>query len=210
MTNPTRPGLDLWLDTVGPALQVAFSHEEAVLWQHLDLEVSENRRASATLHDVVAQGLQILGHRLADVCRVGLHYGPGSFTGVRTSTVMAKTLAHYRPGCVLMAFDGFVLASDPEARAPQRIALPALRESAYVATLQWTPPTYITVEAPFWTPQPPAGLVFSALPENRVARMHALWRRFSETVFAVPWRQLEPLYIQSPNITPRKPKDATS
>ena len=81
----------LAIDTSGPVCGVAILNDHGVCY---DCAVNNKLTHSANLMPMVDQALNAAGMTMADMNRIAVVTGPGSFTGVRIGVSTAKGLAH--------------------------------------------------------------------------------------------------------------------
>lgn len=81
----------LAIDTSGPVCGVAILTDHGVCY---DCAVNNTLTHSANLMPMVDQALNAAGMTMADMNRIAVVTGPGSFTGVRIGVSTAKGLAH--------------------------------------------------------------------------------------------------------------------
>ena len=83
----------LSVDTSGPVCGVALLADDRVLWE----SAAQNRLThSVNLMPMIDMALKMSGMSLAELDRIAVVVGPGSFTGVRIGVSTVKGLAH---GC---------------------------------------------------------------------------------------------------------------
>lgn len=82
----------LLLDTSTPVCSVALSHEGEILFSHYELNPEGGHAAQAGI--LVEQALSCLRSEGLKLSAVGLSAGPGSYTGLRIASSLAKGLCH--------------------------------------------------------------------------------------------------------------------
>ncbi len=92
-----RPSADtvriLSFDTSGPCLNLCLLEGDQVRWQSTLEPGGSRQQAAAMLLPSIAGALARAGWRKRDLSCLAVGRGPGSFTGVRTGLVTARTLA---------------------------------------------------------------------------------------------------------------------
>lgn len=216
----------LYLDTATEVLMAGIG-EGGTMKTRVSLESTSQRYHSAVLIPTLRRLVSEAGLQMGDLTAMAVNQGPGSFTGVRTGISTARTVGQFLEIPVhlinhfeLLAFD----ALEWGAKSPVTVVLDALRGRLYAASLDFTPqgPRYAMppalVQQEQWQP-PGEGTLLAAPslqgafshPNPQVFRpewfspevMQALIARYPGN-FAKPWPEVKPLYLQEPNITPRK------
>lgn len=225
----SHPSNLLFLDTATNHMMVGISVDQTFVYQYQETQ-SSHRYHSAILIPTLQEALAEAGLSINDIQGIGVNIGPGSFTGVRTGIVTARTLAQFLKG-PLFAFNSFELLAETSEETV--IFQDALRGNAYHATLQLTPDGPHYIEAPalvslddlspatlkgkrvlisqsmaeWFEPYRETAQIqeIESLTFFTPAKMLSLVQNHAKA-FETDWRQLSPLYLQSPNITIRKPK----
>ncbi|WP_437206983.1 tRNA (adenosine(37)-N6)-threonylcarbamoyltransferase complex dimerization subunit type 1 TsaB [Planctomicrobium sp. SH664] len=109
--------ITLGIETSGRAGSVALLRDGELL-ENVELSASGRRHARTLVPEI---GELLLRHQLTsfDVDVVGVSIGPGSFTGLRTGCVCAKTFA-FATGCRIVGVDTFLAVasqSPPDVRS---------------------------------------------------------------------------------------------
>ena len=81
----------LAVDTSGPVCGVAVADDQHIL---SEMTVLNKRTHSTNLMPMIEETLQSAGLELADMDRIAVVIGPGSFTGIRIGVSTVKGLAH--------------------------------------------------------------------------------------------------------------------
>lgn len=209
----------LHLDTTTNRLHLALSGNGEMLAEICQPCVS-HRYHSAVIVPAIQTMLEHAGLTAKDLSRLAVNQGPGSFTGIRTGIITARTMAQFLeiPVYTFNAFE--LLASQME--LPVAIYIDALRNRAYHATLSFgdTGPVYrqeptLRLLDPERLPShneallvsPPLAPLFkesvaSLIPDdfNPLRAMLELITRYGR-VFQKNWDAVKPLYVQEPSVT---------
>ena len=95
-SNQFQCGLAAWPPEASTEVEWLFELNEGVNFQ---------RQHSAILIPTLQEALEAQGTGLTDVGTIAVNCGPGSFTGLRSSLVFAKTVAQFGKGIQLLAFN---------------------------------------------------------------------------------------------------------
>lgn len=117
------------------------------LWQYGTNPGCERTKASMML-PVLQQGLAQAGYQASDIGHLAINCGPGSFTGIRSGMVVARTMGQWFP-VQCYAFNSFELitatlaAHQPDLAEPMSvtIVLNAYRQQHLRAILRFDPAT---------------------------------------------------------------------
>lgn len=146
--------LTVALDTATDFASIAVGEGSAVL---AELTLGPRRHASALL-PAVEEALRLAGARVADVHRVLLADGPGSFTGLRIGVATAQGLRRARPAVTLGTAPSLLAAAWTGARfagGPVAAVYDALRGGVFAAVYGFGPeggqPAVQTLVAPVLT-----------------------------------------------------------
>ncbi len=216
--------LTLFLDTTTSTLMLALGNSQGLLAAQ-SIPCDSHRYHSALMIPAIEELLDTHGYNVSDLKALAVNTGPGSFTGIRTGIITARTMAQFMH-LPVHAFNTFeLLAVDYD--YPVAIYLDALRGRAYHATLCWgeegpqywrQPPRLVSLHDEIPNPPMQARLLVSAgltpfFPWAKPGLIDAdfftplammkLMDRFGSQ-FIKPWTDLLPLYLQSPSITLKK------
>lgn len=216
--------LTLFIDTTTSRLLLALGSPTGMIATQ-DVPCDSHRYHSALMIPAIEEMLRADGLTVSDLKALAVNIGPGSFTGIRTGLITARTLAQFL-NLPIYCFNTFELLG-ANYRQPVAIYLDALRGRSYHATLSWVeqgprywrqPPGLLMLDEN--APDPPlqAKLLVSAglAPHFAWAKpdvideryftpnaMAQLMARYGER-FARPWQEAMPLYLQEPSITLKK------
>jgi tRNA threonylcarbamoyl adenosine modification protein YeaZ len=121
--------LTLFLDTTAQVMRLALLQHKQWLAQ-LAKPVDAQQTHSSMLIPELQTLLSSLCLTPRDINRVVVNVGPGSFTGLRTSVSLAKTIGQFVPGCDVIALNTLAI----EAMA-WRLSPSSQKEAAYVTVL---------------------------------------------------------------------------
>lgn len=218
------PDLTLFIDTTTSHLMLALGDSERLLVAQ-NVSCESHRYHSALMIPAIQDMLAEKDLTVQDLQAIAVNVGPGSFTGIRTGIITARTMAQFL-NLPVHCFNTFeLLAAD--SMYPLAIYLDALRDRSYHATLSWceTGPKY-------WR-QPPGLFTFNGHPpehpmQARLLVSPGLVRHFPDTKpsiipddffspsamaklmaqygsrFSRAWQDVLPLYLQEPSITLKK------
>ncbi len=226
----THFGNTLYLDTSGSVLMLAIGKagESGFAFEH-QAHSKSHRYHSAMLIPLIQEGLTQAGLSIQDLNHLAIHIGPGSFTGIRTGIVTARTIAQFVPLTVhtFTAFDVIAGALNSQ-QAPVAIYIDALRNRAYHATVRQTTSGFESLITPrlISLPEdlslPIEQVICSESLESTITCTQTIesLHIFSPQVMAAllqqhpaafqkPWKEVLPLYLQEPNITLRKAQAGT-
>lgn len=212
----------LHLDTTTSQLHVALSQDGRFLFEQC-LPCESHRYHSAMLVPAIQELLKSAGLSVNALTALAVNQGPGSFTGIRTGVITARTMAQFLKVPVYQ-FNAFeLLAAQHE--APVAVYLDALRGRAYHAHLQIEPwgtryqqaPTLVQLDAAALPDADTLCVISPALAEFFTGRSVQLiskdWRPQavmlrlmgqSPAAYRQDWSAVRPLYIQEPSITLKK------
>lgn len=222
---PTTPLLHL--DTTTSRLHLAISADGGVLCE-INQPCESHRYHSAVIVPAIQDMLRQNSLKASHLTALAVHIGPGSFTGVRTGIITARTMGQFL-GIPVYAFNAFELLAT-QTDAPVSIYLDALRNRTYHATLTLgedgviyhqepalktldpeAPPTHAEqlLIAPSLAPLF-AQSAFSEIQEtySPIQPMLQLIKRYGDKRLQ-QWDTLKPLYLQDPSITLKKKKTAS-
>ena len=125
----------LLMDTTQARLMLALSHAEKLIARFEDSHTSHQYHSS-TLHPHLMALLVEGGLHVRDLKAVVVNLGPGSFTGIRTGIVVARTLGQFLP-VSLYGFSTFELIAAQETlrEKPITVLLNAFRQRYHKASL---------------------------------------------------------------------------
>lgn len=220
--------LTLFIDTTTNRLMLALGQPGRITAAQ-DVPCESHRYHSALMIPAIEDMLRDNGLAVADLKALAVNVGPGSFTGIRTGLITARTMAQFLD-LPVYCFNTFELLA-AHAVEPTAIYLDALRGRAYYACLSWTedgpqywrqPPGLVRLNENPPDPPPIARLMVSpglegyfpwAKPRLVPAdffspnAMALLMARYGPW-FARPWPDVHPLYLQEPSITLKTGKKA--
>lgn len=216
--------LTLFIDTTTSRLMLALGNASG-LTATQDVPCDSHRYHSALMIPAIEDMLKDNGFTVADLTALAVNTGPGSFTGIRTGMITARTMAQFMH-LPVHAFNTFeLLAADYE--YPVAIYLDALRGRAYHATLCWgeqgaqywrQPPGMVLLTEDVPSPPMQARLLVSPGLESYFpwvrpnivpadffspTAMAQLMARYGQG-FVRDWQEILPLYLQEPSITLKK------
>jgi tRNA threonylcarbamoyl adenosine modification protein YeaZ len=220
----------LHLDTTTNRLHLGLSQAGQTLSQ-VNQPCESHRYHSAVIVPAIQEMLRQNGMQAKHLTALAVNLGPGSFTGIRTGIITARTMGQFL-NIPVYGFNAFELLAT-QFDTPVAIYLDALRNRTYQATLSFGSETAIYQQEPnlkLLNPeQPPshteAVLVSPTLatlfkepatqliPEDYspIQPMLDLIRRYGST-YQRDWDSIKPLYLQDPSITLKKkplPKTAS-
>jgi tRNA threonylcarbamoyl adenosine modification protein YeaZ len=209
----------LHLDTTTPRLHLALSRNGEVLAEVCQPCLS-HRYHSAVIVPAIQEMLLQSSLLPRDLTALAVNQGPGSFTGIRTGIITARTMAQFL-NIPVYTFNTFELLAF-EAHFPVSIYLDALRNRAYHAALSFDAsgpvyqqnPVIKMIEAETIPEQQVALLISKTLAPlfntsrptfiseafSPVQPMLGLMARYGNR-FKKNWDALKPLYLQEPSIT---------
>lgn len=219
----------LTLDTSSPHLTMglyglAAGQNNIQILAESSIDNDSQRYHSSMLMPALTSLFESAGIQIKDLTDLAIHIGPGSFTGIRTGLISARTLGQFLPvtAHAMNAFElGVFSASNLIQNQPVHIALDARRGRAYHACgqyddngFQWlTKPSLLDVSAiaardipiiaseslsePLPITQSLESLYQSIPASQQMARLISA----EPTLFQCPWQSLIPLYLEEPNIT---------
>ena len=216
----------LHMDTTTSRLFIGVSQDDQLLASEC-IPCESHRYHSAIIVPAIQDMLSKLSLSAKALQGLAVNIGPGSFTGIRTGLITARTMAQFLR-LPVYAFNAFeILAA--EQKKPVTVMIDALRGRAYTATLALTndtinyqadprliqlnptesgppdiPPDTSILASPTLLPLLPETQI-SLLPEDFQSpqAMLSLIRRYGPA-FERSWQSVKPLYIQEPSITIRK------
>jgi tRNA threonylcarbamoyladenosine biosynthesis protein TsaB len=217
--------LTLFIDTTTSRLMLALGNANGLIASQ-NVPCDSHRYHSALMIPAIEDLLNENGLTVKDLTALAVNTGPGSFTGIRTGMITARTMAQFMH-LPVHAFNTFeLLAANYD--YPVAIYLDALRGRSYHATLcwgeqgaqYWRQPPGMVMLTDDDLPSPPmqARLLVSpglepyfpwARPNLIEANffsptaMAQLMARFGQG-FVRPWPDILPLYLQEPSITLKK------
>lgn len=220
----------LHLDTTTNHLHLGLSQNGQVLSQ-INQPCESHRYHSAVIVPAIQEMLRQNGLKAKHLTALAVNLGPGSFTGIRTGIITARTMGQFL-NIPVYGFNAFELLATPF-DTPVAIYLDALRNRTYHATLSFGNEAAIYQQEPslrLLNPeQPPLhheALLASPtlaplfresaiqlIPENfsPIQPMLDLIRRYGPK-YQQDWDSIKPLYLQDPSITLKKkplPKTAS-
>ena len=170
--------ITLALDTATDRCTVAASDGNRDAERHLD----GARQHATSIVQLIDEVLQDLGAAPRDITRIVLADGPGSFTGLRVSTAVAKALAWQRqvewyvaPSLMVRAF-----AHAPDGGGSVVALADALRGEVYAGCWSITPAGIVPIGAPVRAMTPddlaafgPVDVVVGSVPDALCERVRA-------------------------------------
>lgn len=224
----------LYLDTTGSRLKIGVSRDETVLEKIMVCE--SHRYHSAMLIPAVQDLLREANLSIRELSGLAINHGPGSFTGIRTGIVTARTMGQFlgsdSDGLPVYVLNSFELVACRQS-GPVAVYFDALRGRAYHAALTLTaegpryqaPPALLDLndpsahesalqvgpEAALWVT---SGLESffpgrqCSLITDELITPSAMHRLISQNpaYFKRSWHEVRPLYLQEPSITVKKPR----
>jgi tRNA threonylcarbamoyl adenosine modification protein YeaZ len=223
--------LTLFMDTTTSRLMLALGRGGKLIAAQ-NVPCDSHRYHSALMIPAIQDMLKDNGFTVNDLSALAVNLGPGSFTGIRTGVITARTMGQFL-NLPVHGFNTFeLLAATYD--YPLAIYLEALRGRAYHATVCWDE------QGPRYWRQPPGMLLlndddvpsppmqarllitpglecyfpwakpnFIAPDFYSPAAMAQLMARFGQR-FARPWQDILPFYLQEPSITLKKNDKALS
>lgn len=217
----------LCLDTTTSCLMMGLARDNDFIAQ-VNVPCDSHRYHSALMIPAIGDMLKDTGVAVKEISALAVNAGPGSFTGIRTGIITARTMAQFLNLPVYL-FNHFELLAF-NAEKPTAVYLDALRGRAYHAVLSFgesgpvyhSPPalSQLNLEEVLPTPQSlegiqylislPLALFFE--PQNTrlieadffsPTAMASLIARYGDC-YAKNWRDVRPFYLQEPSITVRK------
>jgi tRNA threonylcarbamoyl adenosine modification protein YeaZ len=204
----------LYMDTTTQTLLLGLSINDVLVAEESSENISQ-RYHSAVLLPLIQAMLQSHNVNPMELTTVMVVTGPGSFTGLRTGVLVAKTFAQIGTANIL-AVDGLSLrvwtASQRLDTTKQiAVSLKAGRNEVYGAVGGATPNATIawSVEPSWFTNNewqtvlgqyPKVTIVDDTSPQPTAADLHA-WRFTMPQPMFTPWEELTPTYLQPPRIT---------
>jgi tRNA threonylcarbamoyl adenosine modification protein YeaZ len=216
--------LTLFIDTTTNRLMLALGQPGRITVAK-DVPCDSHRYHSALMIPAIEAMLRENDLAVADLKALAVNIGPGSFTGIRTGLITARTMAQFLD-LPVYCFNTFELLA-AEATDPTAIYLDALRGRSYTACLSWTgdgakywrqPPGMTRLDENPPDPPPMARLLVSPglekyFPWTKAKlvpgdffsphAMAVLMARYGRR-FARRWPEVHPLYLQEPSITLKK------
>jgi tRNA threonylcarbamoyladenosine biosynthesis protein TsaB len=122
----------LVIDTATPATVVGVAFGDAVIERRHDPEKGERPGHVSQILVLVEEALVAAGAELAQMERIGIGVGPGSFTGLRIGIATARALSH-GSGVPLAAVSTLGALAVAASEAPVLAVLDARRGEAFVA-----------------------------------------------------------------------------
>jgi tRNA threonylcarbamoyl adenosine modification protein YeaZ len=212
----------LHLDTTTAQLHVALSQAGEILLE-ASLPCASHRYHSAMLVPAIQDMLKSAVLSVNALTALAVNQGPGSFTGIRTGVITARTMAQFLQVPVYQ-FNAFELLA-AQHDVPVAIYLDALRGRAYHAVIQTGPEGTRSQQAPTLVQLDPTALPESETPcvisptlaelfkgrpvhlisedwRPQTAMLHLI--RHCPTAYRQDWSDVRPLYIQEPSVTLKK------
>jgi len=216
--------LTLFIDTTTSRLMLALGTPERMIAQQT-VPCESHRYHSALMIPAIEEMLRENKLAVSDLKALAVNIGPGSFTGIRTGLITARTMAQFL-NLPVYCFNTFELLA-AESDQPLAIYLDALRGRSYTACLSWTE------AGPQYWRQPPGmlqlnghppdfplqarllispglaqhfpGMTHKLVPDDFFSphAMATLMARYGRR-FARRWPDVHPLYLQEPSITLKK------
>jgi tRNA threonylcarbamoyl adenosine modification protein YeaZ len=146
MRSPDEP--ILYVDTASDTLMLGLSRNGAMVGRY-GQPCDSHRYHSALMTPAIHALLEENGLAPRDLAAVAVNRGPGSFTGVRTGLITARTLGQFLP-VSLYAFNTFELLAwqfAPET-GPVAIHLDARRGKSFHAVLRYGPDGPVVLREP--------------------------------------------------------------
>ncbi len=146
------------IDTTGEQLLLGLKNTTTAEWVfRYDAAVQSQRSHSAVLVPLMQTALTQTGLTLADISRLSVCVGPGSFTGLRAGLATVKTLGQYLSNLAIIPVTVFerlrlqaLLADVLPANTPLTVVLDAKQQRLYTATWQpqtgWETPQFYLLE----------------------------------------------------------------
>jgi len=217
----------LCLDTTTSNMQMGLTRG-AELIARVNAPCDSHRYHSALMIPAIDDMLKGAALTAKDLTALAVNAGPGSFTGIRTGIITARTMAQFLELPVYL-FNHFELLA-VGAEAPTAVYLDALRGRAYHTVLSFggSAPVYHAplglsqldgdggfraspvLEGLQYLVSPSLASFFSDKATRLIApdfftpaAMMSLIGRYGD-LYAKKWREVRPLYLQEPSITLRK------
>jgi tRNA threonylcarbamoyl adenosine modification protein YeaZ len=217
------------LDTTGFELLFGLKNETHNTWLfRYETPLSSQRSHSALLVPLFKEACTVANLPLAQVEQLTVCIGPGSFTGLRAGLATVKTLGQWLPKLKITPVTIFerlrlqgVLAGLIAKNCPLTVMLDAKQNRLYTATFHpktgWEAPQFMMLDAWFANITTAQQTIIANETLIPVMKNHQSafipienLNSFALEALAlvepspVAWQALEPLYLQSPNITIKK------
>lgn len=217
-------GRRLLLDTTGSRLLIGLERQGQVDGR-FERDCESHRYHSAMLVPAIEALLREAGQSVQSLGGVVVNAGPGSFTGIRTGILTARTLGQFAQLPVYVLHQFMVGAYALRDAQTVAVYLDALRGRAYHAVLQWGNTGFQYVVDPVLVPLSPQGNpcwptgctgVSPSLhksfqddgqtlrviePAQDVLSAMAALVNVAPERFVQPWEQVRSLYLQEPSVT---------
>ncbi|MEB3206572.1 MAG: tRNA (adenosine(37)-N6)-threonylcarbamoyltransferase complex dimerization subunit type 1 TsaB [Vampirovibrionales bacterium] len=158
--------LTLFLDTTAQVMRLALMQHNQWLAQIANPVEAQKTHSSMLIPELQAL-LRTLCLTPPDINRVVVNVGPGSFTGLRTSVSLAKTIGQFVSDCQLIALNTLAIeamawrlspVSDKKEAANVTVLLNARNQTMYRAIVSFSAQGYVHLEQPAqWLPWQEAG-----------------------------------------------------
>jgi len=204
----------LYMDTTTQTLLLGLSINDVMLAEESSENTSQ-RYHSAVLLPCIQAMLQQHSVNPMELKKIMVVTGPGSFTGLRTGVLVAKSFAQFGTATII-AVDGLSLrvwstSQRLSEQALVAVSIKAGRNEVYGAvgcvtsdaTIAWkVEPAWFTNDE--WQTvhehYPKATIVDDTSSQPTAADLHA-WRLAMPQPTFTPWEELAPIYLQPPRIT---------
>jgi tRNA threonylcarbamoyl adenosine modification protein YeaZ len=225
----------LYLDTASPRLMVGLSRDGEWLGRY-EQDCDSHRYHSALMTPAIQDLLDAAGLAPNDLTALAVNIGPGSFTGIRTGIITARTMGQFL-NVPVYAFNTFELQAFEAQSALQidemwTVYLDASRGRVYRAALSYGSNGPVYHQAPGMavlssenSTLPEQGRLLAAASLESVLLVES-WQRLPEALytpmlmgalirrygsyFQREWRDVAPLYLQEPSITLKPNRSITA
>ena len=213
----------LAFDTCLEKMYVSLANDEKILESKI-IETTKSHYHSAFLISTIKDILKENGLEPKDINVIATNVGPGSFTGIRACTTVARVFAQ-AVGCKVVGVSSLEILSrlNPDLKKQTLVALDARKEMAYVAIYEnkkeiFAPKAVLIEElkndilnneAQFvvtdYKLRPILnGISYQETKENLGDFLVEIAQERFTNGLTIAWKELHPLYIQPPPVTTQK------